>query len=196
MAVATAPASGLIRLLADAQGGDQRAFSLLLRHLDERMRALAWKMLGDRDRMDDALQEAYAKAWRSLASFRGDADFGTWLYRITYNACLDELRRDARRPRGGRPVAPAPACPRAVPGRGGAAPTPPARIGAMVAGGGCRRAGCGPGGGDAERHQHHRPGYRPDRHQRDHRASAHHGAAADRVGALDDRDEHGAGGPG
>jgi len=62
------------------------------------MRALAWKLLGERDRMDDALQEAYIKAWRSLGVFRGDADFGTWLYRITYNACVDELRRATLRP--------------------------------------------------------------------------------------------------
>ena len=97
MPVATAPASGQLRVLDDALGGDQRAFGLLLRHHDDRMRALAWKLLGDRDRMDDALQEAYVKAWRSLPSFRRDANFGTWLYRITYNACIDELRRGAHR---------------------------------------------------------------------------------------------------
>jgi len=91
MAVATAPSK--LETLEKARGGDQHAFSLLLRQHDERMRALAWKLLGDRDRMDDALQEAYVKAWRSLGGFREDADFGTWLYRITYNACMDELRR-------------------------------------------------------------------------------------------------------
>ena len=98
MAVATLPASGQLRMLDGAQAGDQRAFGLLLRMHDERMRALAWKLLGDRDRMDDALQEAYVKAWRSIGGFRRDADFGTWLYRITYNACLDELRRGGKRP--------------------------------------------------------------------------------------------------
>ncbi len=91
MAVATAPSK--VETLGKARGGDQHAFSLLLRQHDERMRVLAWKLLGDRDRMDDALQEAYVKAWRSLGGFREDADFGTWLYRITYNACMDELRR-------------------------------------------------------------------------------------------------------
>ncbi len=91
MAVATVPSK--LETLERARGGDQHAFSLLLRRHDERMRALAWKLLGDRDRMDDALQEAYVKAWRSLGGFREDAGFGTWLYRITYNACMDELRR-------------------------------------------------------------------------------------------------------
>ncbi len=98
MAVATLPASGPLRMLDDAQAGDQRAFGLLVRRHDERMRALAWKLLGDRDRMDDALQDAYLRAWRSLGTFRADADFGTWLYRITYNACMDDLRRGARQP--------------------------------------------------------------------------------------------------
>ena len=98
MAVATMPASGQLHVLEDALAGDAYAFGLLLRRHDERMRALAWKLLGDRDRMDDALQEAYVKAWRARGGFRHDADFGTWLYRITYNACMDELRRGTQRP--------------------------------------------------------------------------------------------------
>lgn len=85
-------------VLEGAQAGDPKAFGLLLRNHDDRMRSLAWKLLGDRTSMDDALQEAYVSAWRSLSTFRRDADFGTWLYRITYNACIDELRRAAKRP--------------------------------------------------------------------------------------------------
>jgi RNA polymerase sigma-70 factor (ECF subfamily) len=46
--------------------------------------------------MDDALQEAYVRAFRSLSSFRGESRLGTWLYRIVYNACLDELERSRR----------------------------------------------------------------------------------------------------
>lgn len=73
---------------------DRSAFTALLRRHDPQMRSLAFKLLnGDRDRMDDVLQEAYLKAFRSLASFRADADFATWLYRIVHNACVDELRR-------------------------------------------------------------------------------------------------------
>jgi hypothetical protein len=48
--------------------------------------------------MDDALQEAYLKAFRALGTFKAGSDFGTWLYRITYNACIDELRRLKRTP--------------------------------------------------------------------------------------------------
>lgn len=79
--------------------GDREAFSLVLRRHDDRLRALAYKLLGgDRHRMDDVLQDAYVRAYRALPQFRRDADLGSWLYRIAYNACIDELRRAGRRP--------------------------------------------------------------------------------------------------
>jgi RNA polymerase sigma-70 factor, ECF subfamily len=79
--------------LARARRGDADAFVLLLREFDERHRRLAYRLLGDRDRMDDVLQEAYARAFRGLPRFAGRSALATWLYRIVYNACLDELRR-------------------------------------------------------------------------------------------------------
>jgi RNA polymerase sigma-70 factor (ECF subfamily) len=86
-------------LVARILAGDRQAFTDVLRRHDERLRNLAWKLLaGDRHRMDDALQDAYVRAYRALPRFRQDADLGSWLYRITYNACIDELRRSRRRP--------------------------------------------------------------------------------------------------
>lgn len=81
------------RTLARARRGDERAFAALVRHYDPGLRGLAFRLLGDRTRMDDALQEAYVKAYRALPGFRGESSPGTWLYRIAYNACLDELKR-------------------------------------------------------------------------------------------------------
>jgi RNA polymerase sigma-70 factor (ECF subfamily) len=81
-------------VLARARRGDQHAFAALIRHYDAGLRALAYRLLGDRGRMDDALQEAYVRAYRALPEFRGDSSPGTWLYRIAYNACIDELRRE------------------------------------------------------------------------------------------------------
>ncbi len=80
-----------------ARRGDQEAFAAVIRHYDPGLRALAYRLLGDRDLMDDALQEAYVKAFRGLPRFRGRSRLGTWLYRIVYNACLDELKRPGRR---------------------------------------------------------------------------------------------------
>jgi RNA polymerase sigma-70 factor (ECF subfamily) len=71
---------------------NRRDFAKLVREHDAGLRALAFRLLGDRDRMDDALQEAYLRAYRALPRFRGDSAISTWLYRIVYNACLDELR--------------------------------------------------------------------------------------------------------
>jgi RNA polymerase sigma-70 factor (ECF subfamily) len=79
--------------LARARRGDEGAFAALVRHYDTGLRRLAYRLLGDRARMDDALQEAYLSAYRALPRFRGDSSLGTWLYRIAYNACLDELKR-------------------------------------------------------------------------------------------------------
>jgi RNA polymerase sigma-70 factor (ECF subfamily) len=87
-----------VELVELARLGDQSAFDALLRRHDARMRALAYRLMADRHRMDDALQEAYLKAYRALPRFRAGSDFGTWLYRITYNACIDEIRKRKRHP--------------------------------------------------------------------------------------------------
>ena len=86
-------------LVALILAGDRHAFTEVLQRHDDRLRSLAWKLLGgDRHRIDDALQDAYVRAYRALPRFRQDANLGSWLYRITYNACIDELRRAKRRP--------------------------------------------------------------------------------------------------
>jgi RNA polymerase sigma-70 factor, ECF subfamily len=80
-------------VLDRARSGDHDAFTAVVRLYDLRLRGVAYRVLGDREGMDDALQEAYVRAFRALPRFRGDARIGTWLFRITYNACLDELAR-------------------------------------------------------------------------------------------------------
>lgn len=76
---------------------DAEGFLQLIREFDLRHRRLAFRLLGDRHRMDDVLQEAYARAFRALPRFAGRASAGTWLYRIVYNTCLDDLRRSGAR---------------------------------------------------------------------------------------------------
>jgi len=80
-------------VLDRARRGDHEAFAIVVRHYDPQLRALAYRLLGSRDRMDDALQEAYVKAFRALPRFRGQSQLGTWLHRIVFNECLDELGR-------------------------------------------------------------------------------------------------------
>jgi RNA polymerase sigma-70 factor (ECF subfamily) len=83
-------------VIEEAKRSDHQAFTALIKHYDRGLRALAYRLLGDRDRMEDALQEAYVKVFRGLPRFRGDSRLGTWLYRIVYNVCLDELNSSRR----------------------------------------------------------------------------------------------------
>ncbi len=80
-------------VIARARRGDPDAFAQIVDRYDRDLRALAFRLLGDRHLMDDVLQESYVKAYRALPGFRGGSRLGTWLYRIVYNACMDELRR-------------------------------------------------------------------------------------------------------
>ena len=75
---------------------DPDAFVTMLKEHDRLLRSLVFRLMGDRDVMDDVLQEVYIKAFRARASFRGESSTATWLYRIAYNACLDELRKRGR----------------------------------------------------------------------------------------------------
>jgi RNA polymerase sigma-70 factor, ECF subfamily len=80
-------------VIAAARRGDAQAFETILRHYDRRLRVIADRVLGDRQLLDDALQEVAIKALRGLPSYRGDAPLGAWLCRIATTTCLDYLRR-------------------------------------------------------------------------------------------------------
>ena len=84
-------------LVEAAAGGDPAAFREIVLQFDSGLRALAFRLLRDRDRMDDVLQETYLKAFRALPGFNMNARLSTWLYRVTYNACLDDLRGAGQR---------------------------------------------------------------------------------------------------
>jgi RNA polymerase sigma-70 factor (ECF subfamily) len=83
-------------VVAAAVAGDDEAFIDVLRHYDRRLRIVAYHVVGNRQLMDDVLQEVSLRAYRSLHGFRGDASLGTWLCRITYRAACDALSRSSR----------------------------------------------------------------------------------------------------
>lgn len=77
-------------LLAD----DRRAFEQLVRRHQGMVRAQLRRLLhGDIARADDLAQETFLLAWRKLHQFRGEARFGTWLYRIAYSCFLQSVRK-------------------------------------------------------------------------------------------------------
>ncbi|MBT2511783.1 sigma-70 family RNA polymerase sigma factor [Streptomyces sp. ISL-98] len=85
------------RLLAvRASEGDDDAFAVLVRRHSSSLLALAYHLLGNRADAEDAVQDAFLSAWRRLPEFRHGALFGTWMYRIVTNRCLNTLRRQPR----------------------------------------------------------------------------------------------------
>ena len=86
-------------LVRAAAGGDEEAFAQLVGLYEDKVYSLALRMCGSPEDAADAAQEAFLSAWRALPSFRGEAGFSTWLYRLTANASIDLLRR-VRRQRG------------------------------------------------------------------------------------------------
>ena len=85
-------------LLAAHVDGDPDAFGALVQLHRDRLWAVALRTLTDREEAADALQDALLSAYRSAATFRGDARVTTWLHRIVVNACLDRVRRRQARP--------------------------------------------------------------------------------------------------
>lgn len=77
--------------------GDRRTFDLLMRRYNRRLYRLARSTLRDDAEAEDALQEAYLSAYRSIKQFRGDSTLVTWLSRMVLNECLGRLRKNARR---------------------------------------------------------------------------------------------------
>ena len=83
-------------LVAAAKDGDRRAFDELVRETYAAAYTLAYRMTGNEDDARDVVQEAYLRAYRGLRHFRGDAQFTTWLYRITANCAATHLGRRAK----------------------------------------------------------------------------------------------------
>ncbi len=79
-------------LVRAAQEGDQQAFRELVLRYENRIYHLALRMLHDPQDAEDVLQETFISVYRHLESFRGDAEFSTWIYRIATNASLMKLR--------------------------------------------------------------------------------------------------------
>jgi RNA polymerase sigma-70 factor (ECF subfamily) len=90
-------------LVAAAQSGDRDAMERLLRAHQPRVHAVCRRITGNDTDALDATQDALIAIVRGLPRFDGRSRFSTWVYRVTTNACLDELRRRRRRPVVGLP---------------------------------------------------------------------------------------------
>jgi RNA polymerase sigma-70 factor (ECF subfamily) len=92
------PSGGMDRDLVDAaQHGDQGAFVDLVRLHGDRLFAIAFRILRDVDRAEDALQDALVIAWRDLPSLRDPDRFAAWLHRVLTNVCIGQAARERGR---------------------------------------------------------------------------------------------------
>lgn len=85
------------QLVEKAQRGDQKAFGLLVAKYQRKLARLLSRMIRDPVEVEDVTQEAFIKAYRALANFRGDSAFYTWLYRIGINTAKNYLAAQGRR---------------------------------------------------------------------------------------------------
>jgi RNA polymerase sigma-70 factor, ECF subfamily len=85
------------QLVTRAQGGDKRAFELLVEKYQRKLARLLSRFIRDPAEVEDVTQEAFIKAYRALPAFRGDSAFYTWLYRIGINTAKNYLMAMGRR---------------------------------------------------------------------------------------------------
>jgi len=99
--------------------GDTAAYNALVVRYQRQVYNLAYRMLGNAEDAGDLVQETFLRAYGALASFRQDASFLTWLYKIASNLCIDQLRSrkakgalslDVEREEGREPAADARQC--------------------------------------------------------------------------------------
>jgi RNA polymerase sigma-70 factor (ECF subfamily) len=85
-------------LVAAFQAGDRSAFDTLFQRWDRKIQGAIYRIVGGAEDPRDLSQEVFLKAYRALGSFKQEARFSSWLYRIALNTCRDRLRRRRARP--------------------------------------------------------------------------------------------------
>ncbi|WP_157595245.1 RNA polymerase sigma factor [Plesiocystis pacifica] len=83
-------------LVTAVQGGDRRAFKILMQRYQRKVYAVAFGFLRNQEDALDVVQESFIKVHRYIGKFEGNSSFYTWLYRIVANLCIDHLRKAKR----------------------------------------------------------------------------------------------------
>jgi RNA polymerase sigma-70 factor (ECF subfamily) len=84
-------------LVSKAKAGDVAAFEQLIEAYQKKVYNLALRMTGNQEDAADLAQEAFIRVFRSISGFKEQSSFSTWIYRITTNVCLDEIRKRKNR---------------------------------------------------------------------------------------------------
>ena len=84
-------------LMARVAKGDNDAFEILVNRHQTSVLSLIYRFIGDRTRAKDLAQEVFLRVWQAARSYKPQAKFTTWIYRITANLCLNELKSSRRK---------------------------------------------------------------------------------------------------
>lgn len=76
--------------------GNTNAFAALVDRYKDLVYTLALRMIRNREEAEELAQDTFIKVYRSLAKFKGESKFSTWLYKVTYNTCLDRIKKNKR----------------------------------------------------------------------------------------------------
>jgi len=76
--------------------GDTNAFTILVDHYKDLVFTLAIRMLKNREEAEEVSQDTFIKVYRSLDKFKGDSKFSTWIYKVAYNSCLDQIKKNKK----------------------------------------------------------------------------------------------------
>jgi len=85
-------------LIERCKRGDLAAFNDLVRKYEKQVYNFAYRLTGNYDDANDVAQDAFLRVFNAIGTFRGDASFSTWLFRITTNVFLDERKRAKAHP--------------------------------------------------------------------------------------------------
>jgi len=83
--------------MARVAKGDNDAFEILVNRHQTSVLSLIYRFIGDRTRAKDLAQEVFLRVWQAARSYKPQAKFTTWIYRITANLCLNELKSSRRK---------------------------------------------------------------------------------------------------
>ena len=98
-----------VELVARFKGGDEHAFSHIVRRYQDKVFGLCFRWLGERTLAEEVAQDVFVALYRSLGRFRGDSSLSTWIYRVSVNHCKNKRlyssrrRRDRHEPIEGKP---------------------------------------------------------------------------------------------
>ena len=83
-------------IIARIRKGEHRLYARLVDRYKDKAMTLAKRILRDRRDAEEAAQDSFVRAYKALGTFQGTAKFGTWFYRIVYNACMTKVARNRR----------------------------------------------------------------------------------------------------